>query len=94
VIDGLNWRWVFLVNVPIGVALVAATLPESRDERHRRPLDIAGMALFGTASLLLVVGLIRGNDDGWDSGPILAALIGSASLFVAFGLVERRAPAR
>jgi EmrB/QacA subfamily drug resistance transporter len=96
VVDGLSWRWVFLVNVPIGVALVATTLrtlPESRDERHGRPLDLAGMALFGTASLLLVVGLIRGNDDGWDSGPILAALIGSASLFVAFGLAERRAPA-
>jgi len=51
------------------------------------------MAWFGTASLLLVLGLIPGNDDGWDSRPILAALIGSAGLFVAFGLAERRVPA-
>ena len=95
VVDGLSWRWVFLVNVPIGAVLVVATLrvlPESREERPGR-LDLAGMALFGAASFLAVLGLIRGNEDGWVSAPILAALLGAVALFAAFAAVERRAAA-
>lgn len=95
VVDGLSWRWIFLVNVPLGVVLIVATLrvlPESRDEGAGR-LDVAGMTLFGAAAFLVVLGLIRGNEDGWGSAPIVAALAGAVVLGVAFVVVERRVAA-
>jgi len=95
VVDGLSWRWIFLVNVPLGIVLVIATLralPESRAPTPAR-LDVAGMALFGAATFLAVLALIRGNEDGWSSAPILVALVGAGLLFVAFVIAERRAEA-
>lgn len=92
-IDALSWRWVFLVNLPIGILLTWLTLtrlPESR-ERAVRGLDPAGLALFGAACFLLTLGLIRGNEDGWGSLPIVAALAGAVLALLAFVAVERRA---
>jgi EmrB/QacA subfamily drug resistance transporter len=93
IIDGLGWRWIFLVNLPLGAMLIATTLtvlPESRDDRPRPP-DVAGMVIFGAAVFLAVFALIRGNEDGWGSLPIAASIIGALVLFVVFVLVERRA---
>ncbi len=93
--DALDWRWIFLVNLPIGGLLTWLTLrslPESR-ERQPRPLDLAGMTTFGAACFLVTYGLIRGNEDGWGSLPILASLLGGAALLAAFVAVERRSPA-
>ena len=90
--DELDWRWIFLVNLPLGVLLIWLTLcflPESRDERPRR-LDLAGMASFGAACFLTTYGLIRGNEDGWGSAPILGSLLGGALLLAAFVTIERR----
>ena len=90
--DGLDWRWIFLVNLPIGALLIwltARSLPESREERPR-PLDLAGMVTFGAACFLATYGLIRGNEDGWGSLPIAGALIGAAALLAVFIAVERR----
>jgi EmrB/QacA subfamily drug resistance transporter len=92
VVDGLSWRWIFLVNLPIGLLLLAMTLhsvPESKDERPRK-LDLAGMATFGLACLVLVAALIRGNEAGWGSPPILGALAAAALLFAVFAAVESR----
>ena len=94
IVEGLNWRWIFVINVPIGIALVALTLssvPESRSASPGR-LDLAGAALLGATCLLLALGLTRGNAAGWTSAGILAALFGAAFSLVAFILVERRAP--
>jgi EmrB/QacA subfamily drug resistance transporter len=93
--DGLGWRWIFLVNLPLGVLLTWLTLrslPESGEERPR-PLDLAGMATFGAACFLATFGLIRGNEDGWGSPAILGSLGGAAALALAFAWVERRAEA-
>jgi EmrB/QacA subfamily drug resistance transporter len=93
--DELDWRWIFLVNLPIGgllIWLTLRTLPESREERPR-PLDLAGMATFGAACFLATYGLIRGNEDGWGSLPIAGALVGAAVLLAAFIAIERRAEA-
>lgn len=93
--DELDWRWIFLVNLPIGgllIWLTARSLRESREERPR-PLDLAGMVTFGAACFLATYGLIRGNEDGWGSLPIAGALVGAAVLLVAFVAVERRAKA-
>src|SRR5215208_435250 len=92
-VDGLGWRWVFLVNLPIGAVLVWLTLrslPESRDPRPRG-LDLAGLVSFGAACFLGTFGLIRGNEDGWTSAPVLGSLAAAALLLGAFVVVERRA---
>ncbi|HST39353.1 MAG TPA: hypothetical protein VLK58_07580 [Conexibacter sp.] len=60
-------------------------MPESREDVPRR-LDLAGITLFGTACLAVVFGLIRGNDDGWSSAPIVASIV----LLGAFVLVALR----
>lgn len=93
--DAAGWRWVFLVNLPIGALLVwltARSVPESREERPR-PVDLAGMATFGAACFLATYGLIRGNEDGWGSAPIVASLAAAVLLAVAFVAVERRGDA-
>ena len=90
--DELDWRWIFLVNLPIGGLLIGLTLrslPESREERPRR-LDLAGMMTFGAACFLVTYGLIRGNEDGWGSLPILGSLISAAVLLATFVAIERR----
>jgi EmrB/QacA subfamily drug resistance transporter len=93
--DELDWRWIFLVNLPIGgllIWLTARALPESREERPR-PLDLAGMVTFGAACFLATYGLIRGNEDGWGSPLIAGSLIGAAVLLATFVAVERRTEA-
>lgn len=93
--DGLSWRWIFLVNLPIGALLIwltARSLPESREQRPR-PLDLAGMATFAAACFLATYGLIRGNEDGWGSLPIVGSLVGAVALIFIFLAVERRAEA-
>ena len=93
--DELDWRWIFLVNLPIGALLIwltARSLPESREERPR-PLDLAGMVTFGGACFLATYGLIRGNEEGWGSLPIVGALVAAAVLLAAFIAVERRTEA-
>jgi len=93
--DELDWRWIFLVNLPLGALLIWLTvrfLPESREERPQ-PLDLAGMASFGTACFLATYGLIRGNEDGWGSAPILGSLLGAALLLALFIAVEHRGKA-
>ena len=90
--DELDWRWIFLVNLPLGGLLIWLTLrslPESREERPRR-LDLAGMTTFGAACFLLTYGLIRGNEDGWGSPPIAGSLVGAAVLIATFVAIERR----
>ena len=93
--DELDWRWIFLVNLPLGgllIWLTARSLPESREQRPR-PLDLAGMATFGAACFLATYGLIRGNEDGWGSAPIVGSLAGAAVMLAAFVAIERRAAA-
>lgn len=90
--DELSWRWIFLVNLPLGGLLIWLTwrsLPESREERSR-PFDLGGMATFGAACFLATYGLIRGNEDGWGSAPIVIALVAAALLAIAFLAVEHR----
>ena len=93
--DELDWRWIFLVNLPVGgllIWLTARSLPESREERPA-PLDLAGMVTFGAACFLATYGLIRANEDGWGSLPIAGSLAGAALLLAAFVAIERRTEA-
>jgi EmrB/QacA subfamily drug resistance transporter len=88
--DALSWRWVFFVNVPVGVfALFAAVtrMRESRDEGAVRA-DVWGLATLSASLFLIVFGLLRGNSSGWTSALILSCLIGGAALLVVFAVVE------
>ena len=84
-----SWRWVFLVNVPIGAVLLVAAprvLPESRGAGRR--LDVAG-ALLGTAALsTLVYGVIRAGNHGWGDARSTWALVVAAVLLTVFVTVE------
>jgi len=90
--QGLGWRSIFLVNVPVGVVAVAMTLRNVRETKDPTPhgIDWIGAAMFCGALFLLVIGLIRGNADGWLSPIILSVLIGSGVLLVGFVLFELR----
>ena len=88
--SGLSWRWIFFVNIPVGVAALAATLTrvsESRDERARR-VDWVGFTTFSAGLGALVFGLIRSNADGWGSTTVVGALAAAAVLLGAFGVAE------
>jgi EmrB/QacA subfamily drug resistance transporter len=89
--EAASWRWVFLVNVPIGVLLLATArraLPESTGVRRR--VDLLG-ALVGTAGLTaLVYCVIRAGTDGWGDGRSVLALGLAALLLAAFVVVEGR----
>jgi EmrB/QacA subfamily drug resistance transporter len=90
--DSLGWESIFYLNVPIGVAALAVTylrLRESRDPNATR-VDWAGTATFSVALFFLVLALVRGNDEGWESTLIVSLFAGAAALLVAFVAIERR----
>jgi EmrB/QacA subfamily drug resistance transporter len=90
--SGIGWRWIFFVNVPIGVLAVAITLTqiqESKDPNTRR-VDWIGFISFSSALFLLILGLIRGNDDGWGSTLIVGLLVGAVVLLTIFLVAEWR----
>ncbi|TCO47519.1 EmrB/QacA subfamily drug resistance transporter [Kribbella antiqua] len=96
-VDSLSWKWIFFVNVPIVIALVAVIPVFVRDVRHhdgaRRTFDTLG-AVLGTAGLMAVVyGVVRSEPRGWGSFEVLASLVGGVALLVAFVLVEARSKA-
>jgi hypothetical protein len=90
--SGLSWRWIFFVNLPIGILALLITrrfVDESRSAGARRP-DWAGCATFSLALAALVFGLIRSQPDGWGSATVAGSLIASAVLLAAFVAVELR----
>jgi len=90
--QGLDWHWIFWVNVPIGlVATVLARrqLAESYGPPTRLDLPAAGLASSGAVAI--VWGLIRTGDVGWGSAQVIASLITGVGLIAAFLVWERRA---
>ena len=82
-----SWRWVFLVNLPIGLVtavLAARVLRESRDPDGKRFPDLAGAALLVLASSALMLAIVQGQSWGWTSVRVLGLLVGSAVLTAAF----------
>ena len=92
--DTLNWHWIFLVNVPIGVAVVILTLrllPGAPGSAGGR-LDVAG-AVTVTASLMLAVyAIVNGNSTGWATGQTLGLLAAAVVLLALFIGIEARVP--
>jgi EmrB/QacA subfamily drug resistance transporter len=94
--DRLDWHWVFLVNLPVGIAVSTLSLrllPASRPEGKRRPLDVAGATCVTTALLLAVYATVNGNTAGWLSAQTLGLLAAAAILLAVFVVVETRVSA-
>lgn len=90
--EQFGWEWIFIVNVPIGIAAVwvsSVSLRESRNP-HARRIDVPGVLTLSFGLLLVIYGLVRGNADGWGSASIVGSLIAGAVLLVAFVAVEAR----
>jgi len=79
-----GWRWVFIVNVPVGIAASVAAarlLREVRDDSRARP-DFAGAVLFTIAIAALTLAIVKGQEWGWSSGRIIGLFAGAAALAV------------
>jgi EmrB/QacA subfamily drug resistance transporter len=91
--DVLDWHWIFLVNLPIGVAvfvLCLVLLPGGRGQAGTGRLDVAG-AVTVTASLMLAVyAIVNGNEQGWTSGRTVGVLAAAAALMALFLAIEAR----
>jgi EmrB/QacA subfamily drug resistance transporter len=91
--DALSWNWIFLVNIPVGVAVAAlclVLLPNDRRTGAGARLDIAG-AVTVTASLMLAVyAIVNGNETGWSSAQTIGLLAAAATLLVVFLGIEAR----
>ncbi|HVT22691.1 MAG TPA: DHA2 family efflux MFS transporter permease subunit [Mycobacteriales bacterium] len=93
--DALSWHWVFLVNVPIGIAvciLVLRLVDETASAEAGRRLDVAGAVLITAALMLAVNAVVKANSAGWASATTLGQLAGAAVLMVVFVRVESRVP--
>jgi EmrB/QacA subfamily drug resistance transporter len=92
VTEHLGWEWIFFINIPIGLTAIALTEVrlENVAAQDAQRIDLPGLLTFSASLFLLIFGLIRGNPEGWASGVILASLIGSAALMLAFLIIERR----
>lgn len=91
--DKLDWRWIFVVNIVVAAVMALLALrgsPESRDPTVPRAVDFPGVILIASALTALTLALIEGSTWGWGSAATIGLLIGSAVLFAAFVLVQRR----
>ena len=91
--DILSWHWIFLVNIPIGIAVFVACLyllPQDQQAEQRPRLDIAGAVTVTLSLLLAVYAIVNGNEEGWTSGQTLGLLGAALALMVSFLVIESR----
>jgi EmrB/QacA subfamily drug resistance transporter len=88
-----SWPWIFYVNVPVGIAVLIASVryvPESKDEHEHKSFDLAGAVTVTAGLLALVYGIVKAQEKGWTSlhtgGFFTLAIV----LLVAFVVIERR----
>jgi len=91
-VDGLGWRWIFLINVPIGIVLgtlVFHRVPKG-ERTHRGSADVLGAMTVTTGLLGIVFAINRSVDYGWASLTTLGVLVGGAAMLGLFVIVEQR----
>lgn len=92
-VQGESWRWIFFVNVPLGVlALIMAVLfvPESRETTGAVAVDWSGLLFLSTGLLCLLFGFTRAGDVGWTNGLVIASSLLGLVILVLFVITERR----
>jgi MFS family permease len=90
-----SWRWVFLVNVPVGIVafiLGLRALPEVRNPEKGKLPDLLGAAMLTVSIAALSLGLVEANDWGWGSGRVIGCFVGAFVLLVAFIYSSARHP--
>ncbi len=88
-----NWHWIFLVNLPVGIAVFALSsrlLPAGRRATTSRHLDVAGAAAVTISLMTAVYAIVNGNEAGWTSTLTLGRLGAAAALFALFLVIESR----
>jgi EmrB/QacA subfamily drug resistance transporter len=91
--DALDWHWIFLVNVPIGAAVVVFSLrllPDGRAAAAAQRLDLAGAAAITGALMVAVYAIVNGNEVGWTTLRTLGLLAASSALLAIFLAIEAR----
>ncbi len=94
--DSLDWHWIFLVNLPIGVVVILFStrlLPGRSDDRSGGRLDVAGAVIVTSALMLAVYAVVNGNQNGWSSGRTLGLLVAAVALLALFIGIEARVSA-
>ncbi|MDB6159821.1 MAG: transporter [Gammaproteobacteria bacterium] len=91
--NAVDWHWIFLVNLPIGVSVYASCLillPEDLGQRRPRRLDVTGALTVTTSLMLAVYAIVNGNELGWTSDQIIALLACAIVLLGIFLAIESR----
>jgi EmrB/QacA subfamily drug resistance transporter len=94
--DGLGWEWIFFINVPVALTVVALSpvlLRESRDRERERRFDVAGAVTITAALVALVYAVVEAPEVGWTDAQTLGLLALSAALIALFALIEARSAA-
>ena len=92
----LSWPWIFFVNLPVGILIVAAArplLPESRADLGHRRFDVAGAVTITGGLSLLVYAVVTASSHGWASATTIGLLAGATALIAAFAVIEARSAA-
>jgi len=90
----LGWRWVFWINLPIGMVAIALVFAKLRESfGPKAALDIPGLTTIAGAALAIMWGLLRGNISGWASDEVLSAFVAGALFATMFVIRELRAHA-
>jgi len=91
-----SWPWIFIVNVPVGVLTLIATLrfvPESRASLGHRSFDVAGAVTVTGGLVVLVYAIVKAQAFGWGSARTLGLIAGALALLAAFLVIEQRSAA-
>src|SRR6266852_9403797 len=94
--NSFNWHWIFLVNLPIGVAVFVFSLrllPGAHTAPESRRVDVAGAVTVTAALMLAVYAIVNGNQTGWTSAQTLGLLSAAVALLAAFLVIESRVSA-
>jgi len=94
--DLASWPWIFIVNVPVGAAALAATLrfvPESRSDMPHRTFDLAGAATVTGGLIVLVYAIVKSQAYGWGSPKTIGLMAAGVALLAVFVAIERRSKA-
>ncbi len=92
-VNAFDWHWIFLVNIPLGVGVIALSLrllPAARSTDAERHLDVGGAVTVTVALMLAIFAIVNGNDAGWTSLRTLGLLGLAAALLIVFVVIEAR----